>query len=108
MKLANQRRSSPWNLSNLEKALNDLKKNKTRDHEGLVNEIFKKEVIGDNLKMSLLIMFNKIKKEKIIPSFKKYANITTVPKPGSKLELKNERGIFRVSVLRLIYNDKKR
>ena len=40
-----------------------------------------------------------------------YANITTVPKKGSKLLLENQRGIFRTSVLRsilmrLIYNEK--
>ena len=40
-----------------------------------------------------------------------YANITTVPKKGSRIEPKNERGIFRVSVLRsilmrMIYNTK--
>ena len=40
-----------------------------------------------------------------------YANVTTVPKRGSPFLLENERGIFRVSVLRyvlmrLIYNDK--
>ena len=40
-----------------------------------------------------------------------YANITTVPKKGSRLRLENERGIFRVSVvryilMRLIYNQK--
>ena len=39
------------------------------------------------------------------------ANITKVPKKGSKFLLKNERGIFRVSVqrtilMRLIYNRK--
>ena len=39
------------------------------------------------------------------------ANITTIPKKGSKLDLKNERGIFRVPVLRyilmrVIYNTK--
>ena len=37
------------------------------------------------------------------------ANITTVPKKGPKIELKNQRGIFRVSVIRsilmrMIYN----
>ena len=37
--------------------------------------------------------------------------MTTVPKKGSRLLLENERGIFRVSILRfilmrLIYNDK--
>ena len=56
-------------------------------------------------------MFNKLKEEQIIPSFMNDANITTVPKRGSRLLLENERGIFRVPVLRsilmkLIYNTK--
>eukprot|EP00092_Neocalanus_flemingeri_P018346 GFUD01019855.1.p1 GENE.GFUD01019855.1~~GFUD01019855.1.p1 ORF type:complete len:188 (-),score=16.48 GFUD01019855.1:408-971(-) len=56
-------------------------------------------------------MFNKLKQTKMIASVMNVANITTVPKQGSRLELKNERGIFRVSVLRnimmrLIYNRK--
>ena len=98
-------------MSDLEDALSDLKKNKSRDHEGLINEVFKKEVIGDNLKKSLLLMFNQLKTEKIIPLFMNYANVTTVHKKGSRLLLKNERGLFRTSVLRsilmrLIYNEK--
>ena len=32
----------------------------------------------------------------------RYANITTVPKRGSRLELKNERGIFRCEIVRCI------
>ena len=56
-------------------------------------------------------MFNKIKEQQIIPFFMNNANITTVPKKGSRLLLENERGIFRVPVLRtilmrLIYNEK--
>ena len=47
-------------------------------------------------------MFNNLKKEKFIPAFMKYANITTVPKKGSLLELENKRGIFRVDILRSI------
>ena len=98
-------------MNELEAALKDLKRNKSRDPEGYVNEIFKKEVIGDNLKMSMLTMFNKLKKTKTIPKFMNMANITTVPKKGSRLKLENERGIFRVSVIRnilmrLIYNSK--
>ena len=42
-------------MSDLERALSDLKKNKSRDFEGSINEIFKKGIIGDNLKTSLLI-----------------------------------------------------
>ena len=52
-----------------------------------------------------------MKKKKYVPNFLNVANITTVPKKGSILELANERGIFRISVIRnslmnLIYESK--
>ena len=98
-------------MSDLDVALSDLKNNKSRDPEGLINELFKKNVIGEDLKKSLLMMCNRLKVEQIIALFMNDANVTTVPKKGSKLLLENERGIFRVSILRfiltrLIYNDK--
>ena len=58
--------------------------------------------MGVNLKLSLLEMVNSIKKKGIIPDIMKEAIITTIPKSGSKFELKNERGIFKLSVLRSI------
>ena len=111
MKLAETRHSPDWKMSDLDLALSDLKTNKSRDHEGYVNEIFKHDLIGENLKTSLLLMMNNIKRKQLIPSVMNFANITTVPKKGSRLLLKNERGIFRISVLRgvlmrLIYNTK--
>ena len=111
MSLAKSRQSEQWTMRDLERALADLKNNKSRDFEGYINEIFKKEVIGSNLKKSLLIMFNSLKHDKIIPEYFNFANITTVPKSGPRSELKNERGIFRVPVIRailmrLIYNSK--
>ena len=56
-------------------------------------------------------MFNKIRREKLIASFMNFANVTTVPKKGSLIEPRNERGIFRVStvryiLMRIIYNMK--
>ena len=47
----------------------------------------------------------------MIPQFMNFANVTNVPKSGSRLEPVNERGIFRVEILRailmrLIYNSK--
>ena len=111
LKLAEANHSRLWTMKDLETALKDLKTNKARDHEGLVNDIFKLNVIGDDLKRSLLLMLNKIKQERMIPMLMNITNITTVPKRGSRLLLDNERGIFGVSVLRyilmrLIYNDK--
>ena len=110
LKLASQNKSKSWTMHDLEKALRCMKINRSRDPDGLLNEIFKKNSIGDDLKNSLLLMFNKIKEQQKIPMFMKNANITTVPKRGSRLLLDNERGIFRVPVLRgilmrLIYNE---
>ena len=109
IKLAGLNKSQFWTEKDLERALNDLKRNKSRDSEGLVNEIFKNDVIGTDLKHSLLLLCNNIKQENMIPKFMNNANITTVYKKGPKIDLKNQRGIFRVSVvrsilMRLIYN----
>ena len=102
MALASSRKSDQWNMKDLEKALNNLKNKKARDSEGFLNEIFKIDVIGDDLKTSLLVLFNRLKCEKTIPKIFNVTNITTVPKSGSRTDPRNERGIFRVSVLRYI------
>ena len=48
---------------------------------------------------------------RMIPKFMRKAIITTIPKKGSKLLLKNEKGIFLVNcvrsiLMRLIFNQK--
>ena len=111
LKLAEETTSAPWDMKALDKALANLKNNKARDHAGYINELFKSEMIGSDLKRSLLYMLNELKIRKLIPIFMKYSNITTVPKRGSLTKLENERGIFRVDLIRsilmrLIYNDK--
>ena len=68
-------------------------------------------MIGEDLKKSLLVMFMQLKKKQMIPTFLNITNITTVPKKGSRLLLQNERGIFRVAVvryilMRMVYNSK--
>jgi hypothetical protein len=59
----------------------------------------------------MLDMYNLLRKAKLIPLFMNFADISTVPKTGSLLNPENERGIFRVSVIRyilmrLVYNVK--
>ena len=44
------RTSQPWEMSDLDKVLKNLKTNKTRDSFGLINKIFKPGCIGDGLK----------------------------------------------------------
>ena len=54
--------------------------------------LFKSNVIGTDMKKSLLEMLNTIKTEGHIPDSMREAIITTIPKPGagSKFKLENE------------------
>ena len=48
-------------MKDLEQVMKEIKKGKSRDPEGICREIFQPSVIGNNLKLSLLIMFNQLK-----------------------------------------------
>ena len=112
LKLAKLTKSEPWSDKQLDNVLKCLKKNKSRDPHGLINDLFKPGTIGSNLKQSLLTLVNEIKERCHIPEFIQWANITSLYKgKGDKMDLNNERGIFIVTVvrsilMRLIYNEK--
>ena len=98
-------------MKNLEDVLKKLKKNKSRDPAELVNDIFKPNVAGNDLKSSILKLVNNVKKELNIPEIIRLANITSMwKKKGDKNNLENDRGVFIVSILRsiidkLVYED---
>ena len=88
-------KTEEWNIIELEDALKQLKSNKTADPVLMINEIFKAGYIGQDLENALLLLFNGLKESLIIPDFLRLQNITTIYKnKGSKLEMKNDRGIF--------------
>ena len=84
-----------WTIEDLDKVLKKLKSNKTRDPHGLINEIFKHGVLGEDLKLGMLNLFNDVKTHLKLPKMLQYANITTIwKKKGSRQELDNDRGIL--------------
>ena len=111
LKLAKITKSTPWNSSDLKKVLKSLKKNKCKNPHGIINEIFRPGVIGQNLESSILTLVNKIKQEISIPEFMEVVNIVSIYKGrGEKSKLLNDRGIFIVNILRsilmkLVYQD---
>ena len=112
LQLSKKEKSQPWTMEDLNRALKSLKKDKARDPNGLINELFKEGVAGKDLKLSLLDFFNRMKQECIIPDFVRMADVATIYKGrGEKSDLQNDRGIFLVTVyrsilMRLIYLDK--
>ena len=107
-----QNKSKDWNIAKLRRALRSLKSNKTIDPNNMINEIFKEGCIGKDLEKALLILFNQVKTNLHLPNFLIKQNITSIFKnKGSRLILKNDRGIFILTSLRkildkLLYFDK--
>ena len=97
-----ERKTSPWNMEELELVLKSLKNNKCMDPLGMINEIFKEGCGGNDLKLALLLLFNGIKAEQVIPALMTLANITAIFKKGSRLNLGNDRGIFILTVMKKI------
>ena len=65
LKVAAANKTPPWELKDLEKVLKHLKKNKARDPHGYCNELF--QVAGDDLKMAILKLMNRIKEDQVFP-----------------------------------------
>ena len=90
-------------------ALQGIKTNKARDHQGLSPLLLKNGAMGNSLKSALLDLVNRIKEEKMVTKSMNKVRVTCIPKAGSLKVLKNLRGIFNVLLLRsvllkMIYN----
>ena len=99
--LTKRNRSPDWSEDEVKKVLKSLKPGKCPDPHGMINEIFK--LGGDDMVRSLTKMMNGIKNETFIPDQIRYKNISTIYKnKGSKMLLKNDRGVFTSPVLNTI------
>ena len=104
-------KSEEWSPNKLINVLKQMKNNKSADPNLMINEIFKEGFAGQDLQTSLLLLFNGIKNSSHIPSFLSNQDICTIfKKKGSRLDMKNDRGIFILTSLRrildkLLYND---
>ena len=111
IKLAKKNKTPPWTMAQLETVLNYLKKNKSRDPLGYANELFHDEVAGDDLKVAILEMLNRVKAEQVYPEALEVYDISSIYKnKGRRNCFESYRGIFRVPIFRgildrLIYND---
>ena len=82
--LCENRKSEPWNMKQLEAAIKELKKDKSRDPNGWINEIFMEGIAGNDLKVSMLFLFNRIKLENDFPGFIRKADVATLYKGKGK------------------------
>ena len=87
-------KSPSFNMDELNQGIKDMNKGRARDPRGLCAELFQLSVMGADLKSSLLKMLNVIKEEGAIPNIMRESIVTTIPKPGSKFELKKQKRYF--------------
>ena len=105
-------KSADWRIKELRNTIKSLKNNKTRDPSGLLVEILKPPVIGQDLEQAILRLVNGIKADFMIPKNVQMSNITTIYKSsGSRHDLESDRGIFSLSIWRklidkMIYHEK--
>ena len=95
-------RTKDWEMSDLKEALKELKKNKSTDPLGYINELFTLEVAGEDLLLALLKLINKIKTSQYLPSMLSKVNISSIYKSKERNNFDNYRGIFRLPIIRSI------
>ena len=76
MSLAKTDVSEDWTIEQLELALKSMKNNKARDIHGHTYELFKYG--GKDLKLSLLALFNQVKRSQTYPSIFQSSTITSI------------------------------
>ena len=88
--LLKEKISKPWSLNDLEKVAKTLKNNQTRDPNGMLNELFKENVMGQDMKSAVLQLMNRIKEKFELPKYMQIANFSTTYKnKGSRFDLEN-------------------
>ena len=101
LQITKSKQYNKWEMKDLERAIAKLKNNKCRDPHGHINELYH-HMGKDGLK-SLLDMLNHIKDAIMIPSKLDVSNVSTIYKgKGSKQEVVNLRGIFKLAIIRNI------
>ena len=91
----------PWSMENLNASIKRLMNNKSKDPHGHINEMYK--FLGEDGKQTLLMLLNMIKEQLLIPTQLNLSNVTTIYKgKGSKQEVINLRGIFKLAIIRNI------
>ena len=63
MEKAKHNKTPPWDIKDIEFVLGKLKNDKSRDPNGLANELFKEDAAGSDFKEAILKLMNRIKSE---------------------------------------------
>ena len=85
------------------KVCKKLKTGKARDRDDFIYELFKPDLAGEDMMLSLNHMSNGIKSNLLIPDFLHKMAITSLFKnKRSKSDFSNQRGVFNVSKVRSI------
>jgi hypothetical protein len=101
MNIANNKETVLTTREEIVTAVNKLKRRKCKDKTGWNNEILLEA--GDDMLDSLLLMINRMEKERWSPEQWAEMKIKAISKPGSVLLMDNKRGLFITDVISKVY-----
>ena len=101
MKIADEQPTTLTTMEEIEEAIKELKKKKSKDEWGWNNEIVIEG--GIEMKKSLLKLFNRMEIERVAPQMWGNVMIKSAHKKGSVLELDNKRGLFLTEIISKVY-----
>ena len=78
MRLCRLNKTEPWDKEDLKVVLKQLQNEKSRDAEGLANELFKDNAAGTDLLEAVLKLMNLMKEKQIFPKILQKCNITSI------------------------------
>ena len=99
--MANNKETVLTTREELVTAVNQLKRKKCKDKTGWNNEIILET--GEDMLDSLLLMMNKMEKERWTPEQWSEMKIKAISKPGSVLLMDNKRGLFITDIISKLY-----
>ena len=101
LKLADSLEPRLTTIEEIKRAKKELKRNKCKDPYGWTNEMLLEG--GDEIDQSLLLLFNRMERERFSPKQWREVTIRTIAKQGSILEMDNKRGLFLTEVISKLY-----
>ena len=98
LRISARRKPFKWSMKQMKTAIKSMKNNKCQDPSGLISEVLKLGVAGEDYNLLLLSLLKQTKDLFEAPHMMKTVNIPKIPNPGKRnlQDIHNHKGVFLI------------